>query len=44
MPTKKKSEKRKKVSFWTTIKVPKRVKVEFYARKKSSTSKKKLKK
>jgi hypothetical protein len=44
---KKKTTKRKKVTFWATVEKPKRVKVTFYARKKPprkrSTAKKKRK-
>jgi hypothetical protein len=41
---KKKRARRKKVSFWTTAKVPKRVHVTFYARVKTGKPRKKRKK
>jgi hypothetical protein len=43
MPKKKRIRK-KKVSFWTTAKVPKRVRVTFYARVKTAKTHKKRKK
>lgn len=41
---KKKPVRRKKVSFWTTAKVPKKVRVTFYARVKTGKTRKKRKK